>query len=74
MSLMEKLVSAMTAAIESGQVSVAQLAAAAGCSRQYVYTVLDGKSIPTVAIAEKLAEAVGASLQLVSRRSKKISA
>lgn len=64
MRAMNTLLRVLRRAIREKKVTVAQLASQAGCSRQYVYNVLDGKSVPSLDIAERLAEAVGASLEL----------
>lgn len=75
MSAMQQLIKILTASIDAKVITVTELAAIAGCSRQYIYNVLQGKQCPSVAMAEQLASAVGVTLKLVTtRKEKKISA
>ena len=71
MPLMSQLITAMRKAIDTGRVTVTELADSAGCSRQYIYNLLEGISEPTLTKAEKLAVACGFSLEI--RKPKKIS-
>lgn len=64
MPIMNDLIDMLQKSVDSGKLSVAQLADACGCSRQYVYNLLNRKSEPTVSVAEKLAIAVGFSFVL----------
>lgn len=71
MPAMQTLVHALQKAIDSEQVSVTQVAKSAHVSRQYIYNVLEGKSVPTFLVAERLANAIGASIRIVEKKSKK---
>jgi transcriptional regulator with XRE-family HTH domain len=70
MPIMDDLLGILHKSVTSGKLTVAQIADACGCSRQYVYNLLQRKSEPTVSVAEKLAETVGFSFVL--SRPKKI--
>ncbi len=75
MSAMQQLIKILTASIDAKVITITELAAIAGCSRQHIYNVLQGKQCPTVAMAEHLASAVGVTLKLVpTRKEKKLSA
>lgn len=66
MPIMNDLIKAIKNSVDSGKLSVADIASATDCSRQYIYNLMRGKSEPTISVAEKLAKAVGFSFILVS--------
>lgn len=73
MSAMDKLISAIRKSIDRGDVTITELATAAGCSRQHIYGILGGGHQLSLPLAEKLAKAVG--FELVCRpHRKKVSA
>ena len=76
MHVMKDLIYAVQNEIDKGKTTIAQLAMETGCSRQYVYNLLKGKSDPTMAVAERLAATVGFSLVLrkSTNKSQKITA
>ena len=55
---------AVTAAINKRQLSMSQVAIDAGITRAYLYRVLSGEHIPSVEVAERIANAVGLKLKL----------
>jgi DNA-binding phage protein len=72
---MKQLVQLLQSAIETKAVTITQLAADTGCSRQHIYNVLQGKQIPSLIMAEKLADSIGFTLTVTTRKkSQKISA
>jgi DNA-binding phage protein len=50
--------------IDSKRLSAAEIARRAGCSRQYLYTIINLGQQPTLPQAEKLASAIGLTLEL----------
>jgi transcriptional regulator with XRE-family HTH domain len=67
-TLMEKLSKRVNHCIESGDVTIADIAKACGCSRQHIYKVIAGKSEPTISLAEKLADSCGFSLRIKRKK------
>lgn len=74
MRAMDTLMAIVRHELESGSVTVAELASACEVSREYIYKLLRGDSQPTVPKAEKLARAVGAEITVKQARRKKIPA
>jgi transcriptional regulator with XRE-family HTH domain len=74
MSGMSSLLSILESAITSRRASVAEISAACGCSRQHIYQVMKGEQQPTFALAEKIANALGAEITVKIKGRKKISA
>lgn len=75
MSAMNQLLGMLQAAVDTKAVTVADLAAHAGISRQHVYNILHQKSVPTLDIAEALADCIGMSLRLSpEKKPEKVSA
>jgi transcriptional regulator with XRE-family HTH domain len=71
MSGMSSLIAILRAAIESGRATVTDISAACGCSRQHIYQVMKGEQQPTFALAEKIANALGAEITVKIKGSKK---
>ena len=46
--------------------TVAELAAKVGVSRQYLYRILNGQHVPSLSIAQTIARELGLSLELIS--------
>lgn len=69
---MKSLLNIVRKKINSGAVSVTEIARECGCSREYVYKLLREDSQPTIGIAEKLAAAVGAEITVKMKKRKKI--
>jgi len=74
MSVMETLLLLLRKSLDEKRVSVADLAAHVGCSRQYVYDVAKGKCIPTLEKAEAIAAFLGCQFKLVPAEKSKIPA
>jgi transcriptional regulator with XRE-family HTH domain len=74
MSAMTSLIEILRAAIESRRITVTDISAACGCSRQHIYQVMNGEQQPTFALAEKIANALGAEITVKIRKGQKISA
>jgi gp16 family phage-associated protein len=53
------------AKMKAANVSVAELAEKTGLSRQYIYRVLNGEHVPTLAVAEKIASKLGLHISTV---------
>ena len=62
---MNELVSIMQSEFNAGRVTVAELASWAGCSRQFVYNVIQGDQMPGVETASAFASALGYQLKIV---------
>jgi len=75
MLVMNELLQQMQQAIDSGM-AVNELAARAGCTRQYIHAIMTRKQSPSLNHAEKLAKALGFSLEFrrIDKKSKKIPA
>lgn len=74
-SIMKPLVEMIRFALQNKTVTVKQLATEVGCSRQHIYQILNGENVPSMLMAEKLADAIGCEISLhVSTKSKKVSA
>lgn len=58
------LIDALKKEIDSKRQTVTAIARAANCSRQHIYGVISGKSEVTLAMAERLAGAIGMTLNL----------
>ena len=74
MGAMNELIDILRRSIDSGDHSVAAIAARCGCSRTHIYNVLNREQQPTLALAEKIADAIGAEITVKTKRRKKISA
>ena len=74
MQAMKTLLDLVRRNSEEGRTTVAVLADACDCSREYIYKMLREDSHPTVPMAEKLARAVGAEITVKLRKSGKIPA
>lgn len=74
MQTMKNLLDIVRQKLDLGVVNISQLASSCGCSREYIYKLLRGDSQPTITIAEKLANAVGAEITVKMKTRKKISA
>lgn len=68
MDAMQQLVTLLNSAIQTKAVTITKLAADTGCSRQYVYNILKGEQIPSLVMAEKLADSIGFSLTVTTRK------
>ena len=75
MAAMQQLVTLLNAAVETKAVTITQLATDTACSRQYIYNILQGKQIPSLVMAERLANSIGFSLAMTpGKKSQKIPA
>ena len=74
MCVMNDLIQILRDSIDSGDHSVATIASRCDCSRTHVYNILDRKQQPTLALAEKIANAIGAEITVKTKRRRKISA
>lgn len=68
---MQKLLCLLQAAIDAGTITISELASKTGVSRQHIYNVLREKSVPTMDLAEKLAEAIGHSVSVTNQAKRK---
>jgi DNA-binding phage protein len=71
---MEALLAIVRKKIADGTVTVSELAVSCGVTKAYIYKLLREKSHPTVPVAERMANAVGAELLVKTRSKKKLSA
>jgi transcriptional regulator with XRE-family HTH domain len=74
MSGMSSLLTILQSAINSRRTTVAEISAACGCSRQHIYQVMRGEQQPTFALAEKIANALGAEITVKIKKGQKIPA
>lgn len=58
-SAMDKLIKAIQFAIADRELNMSEAARIAGVSRAYLYRVLSGESVPSVEVAEQIADAFG---------------
>lgn len=73
MQAMDTLSQHVRNAVEHGDFTMVSLARRVGCTRQHLHAVISGKTQMSLALAEKIAEAVGCELVFKKQR-KKISA
>jgi len=62
---MESLIKAINGRIESEGISISELARRADVNRPFLSRILGGKTIPTVTMASKIANAVGLRLEVI---------
>lgn len=60
----QTLVKALKTEIASKRHTITEIAKAANCSRQHIYAVISGNSEVTLDMAERLASAIGFSIDL----------
>lgn len=73
MQIMNDLLAILKNAIDERSVTIAALARRLGCSRQHIYDIINkaDKTSVTVIEAELLAEAVGCSITVSQKKTKK---
>jgi len=64
-TVMESLIKAINGRIESEGISISELARRADVNRPFLSRILGGKTIPTVTMASKIANAVGLRLEVL---------
>ena len=64
-TVMESLIKAINGRIESEGISISELARRADVNRPFLSRILGGKTIPTVTMASKIANAVGLRLEVI---------
>ncbi len=66
MSAMNQLLVLLKTSVDAGAISITELADRTGVSRQHIYNVLSGKSVPTLDLAERMAGAIGHSIKVTA--------
>lgn len=70
MNAMESLSEQVRVSVNRGEYTMTSLAARVGCTRQHLHAVLAGKHQMSLALAEKIADAVGCELRFQTKRKK----
>lgn len=74
MSAMNSLLTLLRECVDAKRMSVAEIARQCDCTRQHIYQILHEKQQPTMPLAEKLAEVLGAEITVKTKSRRKISA
>jgi DNA-binding phage protein len=74
MSGMEQIKIFLREAIDTRAVTIQDLARTCGCSRMQIYNILKDEHTPSIDLAEKILNAIGAEIVVKKRSRRKISA
>lgn len=67
-SVVREFIRRIKARIDETGIEMTELEERSGVSRQYIYRVLAGKQMPSLEIAERIAQALGLSIEIAATK------